>query len=181
MKKEDIKFGPFLAAELRDYVNKAIEQVSGAEDIPNIREYVFGKIVELPTEDFLDLIEDILADQKMVPKVVTMVEEIKEELNQWEYDQAIGGDEGSSFDDEGDVQDDELQRIMQQSGIGAAEEKPQPKPQPSGKVEYKDMSQQELKDALESAIEDERYEEAAEISKYLNESENVLKNKLNSL
>ena len=64
--EEDIKYGPFIAADLRDYINDLLKRTTDAEtqNIPNVREFIFSKMMELPANIFVQLIKDILTGNK---------------------------------------------------------------------------------------------------------------------
>lgn len=85
---EDFRYGPPIAAALRNFVN-----ANKKTDLyPNVREFVFGKMVELPAEDFLALIKGVLmktpeARRKIdlfVDEVVSELEESEREMSDYE-------------------------------------------------------------------------------------------------
>jgi len=64
--KEDIKFGPFIAADIRDFFTDYIDRKTNVSlvDIPNLREFIYGYMVELEASKFLELTYAILSDDK---------------------------------------------------------------------------------------------------------------------
>jgi len=52
---EDFRYGPYIASALRDFVNSC----PGVDRYPNMREFVFGRMVLLPEGEFLDLMKGI--------------------------------------------------------------------------------------------------------------------------
>jgi hypothetical protein len=69
---EDLRYGPYIAADLRDFINTFPESNS----IPNLREYVFGYLVNeenLSDEAFLKTFNDILLG---IPKLLGKDSEI---------------------------------------------------------------------------------------------------------
>jgi len=89
---EDLRYGPFLAADLRDFINSIPE----ADSVENMREYVFGKLMQLPAEEFLDLMKQIFAKEEGAKlQIRAMILDIKNELQDWEYGAAM-----NRYDDE---------------------------------------------------------------------------------
>jgi len=68
--QEDIKFGPFIAGAVREYINEALNTVPEANDVDNIREYVFGHMIKMDADEFLALMEAILTDDQSKKKVI---------------------------------------------------------------------------------------------------------------
>ena len=74
---EDLKYGPFIAADIRDFVakNKAVERY------PDIKTILWMEMMQLPDAEFLSLIEGILHDSPTARKAVDeMIEEIVKDL-----------------------------------------------------------------------------------------------------
>ncbi len=60
--EEDIKYGPFIAADLRDYINGYLQrkETKDVQGIPNLKEFVFSGMMDLSAGVFVQLIKDIL-------------------------------------------------------------------------------------------------------------------------
>jgi len=56
---EDFRYGPYIAADLRDFINKSKD----VDKYPNIREFVFGEMASMNENEFLDLMKRILKSQ----------------------------------------------------------------------------------------------------------------------
>jgi len=89
---EDFRYGPYIAGDFRDFVNRNPK----ALDYPNIREFVYGRVLQLPDEDFFSLIEKILMskvegrDNQYARRTIdAIIDEIIEELKGYDYQQAI--------------------------------------------------------------------------------------------
>ncbi len=90
---EDFRYGPEIAADLRDFVNSAIDEISKTNssiwDIDNLREFVFGKMVDrkyLSTDKFLSLFKGILSktnDAKS--QIKSIINDVLKELNSNDY------------------------------------------------------------------------------------------------
>ena len=84
---EDIRNGPYLAADLRDFVNRFTKSSS----VENIRDHVFGKLMILvkeETQEFLQLMKEIFTeDAGAINKMKSIVSEIEQEIKDWERSQ----------------------------------------------------------------------------------------------
>ena len=84
---EDIRNGPYLAADLRDFVNRFTKSSS----VENIREHVFGKLMILvkeETQEFLQLMKEIFTeDAGAINKMKSIVSEIEQTIKDWERSQ----------------------------------------------------------------------------------------------
>lgn len=138
---EEFRYGPYIAAALRDVVNKC----EGSDKYPNARLYVFGLMVQMDAQPFLDLMLEILKESdsatEMVQSLVDQVNEMFDEYQQKEV--------------EYDLDTDEDDNIL---------------PSRSGESEYKDMSQSELKDLVDMYLDSGEFEEIEKIRPYLKES-----------
>lgn len=93
---EDFKFGPEIATDVRNYVNKYHD----INKVDNLRELIYAMMINLPADEFLSLIKEILLD---VPQAMEKIEElakvaIESTLSDDEYN-IIHGDK---YDDEDD-------------------------------------------------------------------------------
>jgi hypothetical protein len=89
---EDFRYGPEIAADLRDFVNSILEEMSKTDsdirNIRNVREFFFGKICdrgEMSTQEFLTLFKGILkGDNDAKIKSKRIISEIIKELKGYE-------------------------------------------------------------------------------------------------
>jgi hypothetical protein len=134
---EDIKYGPYLAADLRDFIDKLTEGV----ETENIRERVYGQLLQIePVGDFLDLMKKILTkDPEAEPLVKEIIDEIVRVDNDWKR---------SQFDEE----------IPDWAAQGGGE---------SEEVDMAKLDQKAIQDLLDAALDAGDYAEASKISKYL--------------
>lgn len=108
---EDFRYGPYIAATIRDFVNAS----PNMDRFPNMREFVYGKMNEMTTDDFLDLIKRILMskvnnndDVIARRKVNTMIDQIIETLSQYDMETALdkyNDDDKYKIDNENDYDD----------------------------------------------------------------------------
>jgi len=66
--KEDIQFGSFVAADVRDFVNKVLDSIPGADKVSNMREFVFGHLAEIPAKEFCAVMKGILGKDEAATK-----------------------------------------------------------------------------------------------------------------
>jgi hypothetical protein len=154
---EDWRYGPYVAAELRDFINTC----EGSDKVEGIRLYVFGRMVELPPEEFLPLMYGIFektSDAKS--KIEEIISDINDQFDEYnrqvvEYDLEHGNKEDSDVQDvQGDDEegDDVLVKIRKDNEA------------PRG---YDKMSQTELNDVLNQLLDDENYTEVDKLMKYI--------------
>ena len=142
---EDLRYGPFIAADLRNLINKFSE----VDEIDNLREHVAGKLAVMPADKFLEFMFLLLSEDKKAERIMKgIVKEIKDEFD--EYEKARVKHELGEDDD--DEEESEF-----------------------GELDYSKMSQKELNDELNKALDADKFDLATEISGYIKESEIILK------
>lgn len=143
--KQDIKFGPFIAADLRDFITGHLDRNhKGAIDMVNIKEFIFSKMVELEAKQFLELIYTMLSDDTELADDLLnktgIVEESISDINDNDEDFV-------ELEAEPEIVDDEMLNPKEKS--------------------YADMSKSELDKELNNALEIEDYETVKKIQPYL--------------
>jgi len=166
--QEDIRFGPFIAKDIRDYVNKVAEEISGTNNIPNLREFVFGKMIKMPANSFVDLITDILMKKDRAKStIINFIKEIQTEFDEYNQAQIQHKFDTSNEDNYEDDEDEDVMSTKNVEFVDDIEEKPVQ--QPIKKPNYKNMGQAELEFQLNKAIDSEDWELAKEIQQYIKE------------
>jgi hypothetical protein len=145
---EDLRYGPEIAADLRDFINEFPESSS----ISNLRERVFGKMMLIqPAQNFLDLMFLILNKDRRAKFIVQkMIDEIKKELGDYE---------------------------LQKAGLDSDEEEysgPEPELRIDQEKELSQLSQREIQELVDKALDDQDYDRVRDLSKYLKESKRQL-------
>lgn len=144
---EDLRYGPYLAADLRDFINQFPEATS----VENMREFIFGKLMQLPAPEFLELMKGIFTRQESAKaKIKELIDEVRQEIKDWELGDALGQD-----NDEEDLYGD--------MGTVAPERTTASSTEP----DYASMSRSELDDAINAALDANDFETLAAISKYM--------------
>lgn len=163
--KEDIKFGPFIASDIRDYLNSHLERVHpGSIDITNIKEFIYGKMVELNADSFVKLIYAILSeDEELSDNLMSDADIVYNAIqdatgeNDEEFNVEIPDEPPMNLPDEDIKTADEIEADKIE-----ADEMLKPK-----EKTYADMSKSELDNELNQALEIEDYETVKKIQPYL--------------
>ena len=83
---EDLRYGPKIASDIRDFINKS----PNIDKYPNLREFVFGYMVDsqtLPTTEFMELINGILTNSSEArEKINEFVEMAISEITNYEQE-----------------------------------------------------------------------------------------------
>jgi hypothetical protein len=147
---EDLRYGPEIAADLRDFVNSFPEY----DSIPNLREHVFGKMMAMEAKEFLNLMYMILnEDPKAKPVVQEFIDEVAEEIGRYELGQA-----GIDNDDDYEPSDDEPAEAP-----GRAPAEPE-------QIDYSELSRREIERLIDAALDVKDFDKVRDLSKYLKES-----------
>jgi hypothetical protein len=142
---EDLRYGPEIAGDLRDFINKFPE----SRDITNLREHIFGKMMLMPADDFLKLMLMILSeDPKAKDEVQEIIDEITQELK--DYDMAMSGIDSDDYKE-----------------YPISPEEPE---EPEGEPDYANMSKKEINDLIDAAIDIRDFDKVEQLAKYIKES-----------
>jgi hypothetical protein len=172
--EEDIKYGPYIAADLRDYINSLLQRTEreNVQVIPNLREFIFSKMMDLPANVFVELIKNILtkefgeADETMKDYnlVQDAIKDVKGEVEQKPtYTEDDSNDERGMGEEDDDVMD-----------LINKPKKEEPKEEPK-KKEWFEYSRGELNNFLNDAIDEQDWTKAREIQKAIERKENNIK------
>lgn len=151
---EDFRYGPYIAAALRDFVNKC----DGSDKHPNMREHVFGKMMRMPASEFLLLMKGILENKPEAKKQITdIIIEVDEEIREYE----IGNIE-SEYDDS-----DDSDVLTPPEGPEETEEGEEDSPK---EVDYSKMRQSELQKLMDDALDISDFDTVKKIIPFIKES-----------
>ncbi len=181
---QDFKYGPEIAADLRDFVN----QNDKIDLYPNVREELWKTMIDkdtMSTDDFISLMRGILSKtpeartkvDRLINKVIEMIKNEKEGLDQYnremddyerkmkEYSQEK---EHPEFAEE-DEPESEIDKLVRQS-LAKKEDDDEPK-QKAGKkeIDYSTWSQKDLQNEIDDALDSENFDKVRLLSKYLKE------------
>ena len=142
---EDLRYGPEIAADLRDFINEFPE----VDKITNLKEHIFGKMMLMEAPKFLDLVLRILSDDESAKKdMKEIIDEVAKEISDYELD-AAGIDRNDS-EEEYDVA-------------------PEVNNEPDD-TDYANMAKRDIEKLIDQALDARDFERVRELSKYINES-----------
>jgi len=140
---EDLRYGPKIASDIRDYLNTFPEIRN--DDVPNLREHIMGKLYVMEGPEFLDIILSILnKDNKHRRTIEGIIKDIIQEIKDFELEGALG-DYGIDSDDD----------YM---------------PEPKGQMDYSQMDNVDLLRLIDDALDRRDFDEARKIHSYIKES-----------
>ena len=146
---EDLRYGPEIAADLRDFISAFPEY----ESIPNLREHVFGKMMAMDAKDFLELMYMILIeDPKAKPVVQEFIDEIAEEIGKYEL--------GQAGIDNDDYEPEETPGRAPAEPVQAGQEE----------IDYSELTKREIQKLIDKALDAKDFDTVRDLAKYLKES-----------
>jgi len=162
---EDFRYGPYIAGALRDFINDC----EGSDRYPNMREYVFGRMVLLEAKEFLSLMKSILEKKDSAKKQIEeMISDIIEEIREYEIEMLDEPEDdidyGSDYEDDefatGEDEEDEIEKLIRQTS------------QKEQEVEgdYSKMSKRELQELIDAALDAGDFETLKKIQPFMKES-----------
>jgi hypothetical protein len=175
---EEFKYGPMIAADLRDFINEN----KLVEEFPYLRLNIFKELMLLETDDFINLFAGILSKtplarrriDSIIEKCYNEEKEYQDQLNQYERDMEkyqrdleefnnskndISKDK-NEYEEDGDVLDDEEDQEDQTLSNIYKNNK-------SDKDDYSTWSQRDLQSELDNALDNGDYDKARAVSKFL--------------
>lgn len=146
--QQDVKYGPYIAADIRNYITHLLERKHDETDIENVKEFIYGRMVEIPSDDFIELIRRILTlDMTGADKIMKKYDILYQSI----------------LDAKGEVDVGTYSvNIPQESEDESEDEMLKPK-----EKDYSEMSKKELDNLLNVALDNEDYETAKKIQEYL--------------
>jgi hypothetical protein len=158
---EDFRTGPEIAADFRDFIN----QNPDSSYSPNMRAFIFGKMMDesyMTPDAFLNLFRGILnKTPEARAKVDSMISEIVEELKRYELGEVLGHEEKT----EDDIDYDSL-------GIS------KPKESEEEDIDYSKLSQKEISNLIDSALDKGDFKEVEKLTQFLKEGKEIYLNEL---
>ena len=183
---QDWKYGPEIAADLRDFVN----QNPNIDKYPSVRAELWKLMVDketMPTNEFLELMRGILAKSpeartkidRLIKKVIDTLDSEKEaedkyqrDMEQYERDLKGWQEYKTEKDDDGelatgDEPENDVDKLVKQS---LSKKDPEPDDEP----DYSRMTPKELDNALNAALDSGDYALAGKIGKFLKNESRVI-------
>ena len=158
---EDFRTGPEIAADFRDFIN-----ANPKAEHPNMRAFIFGKMMDsnyISDVDFLKLFRGILNKTPDARKKIDeMIDEVNKELNQYELGQVIDVEEPTyNFDNE----EEEDTMLPGKSETEA--------PQQQASVDYSELTQRELQELIDDALDKKDYKRVEMLAQYMKEGKEI--------
>lgn len=155
---EDFRYGPIIAGKLRDSINKC----NSIDEVPNIREKVYGKMCLMSDDNFLKLMMEILKEtplaiselQKLVDQSLYEERDYQQKMRDWEVDQTFSK-----------TNDDEEENVIENEPIAS-----EPKPEIESEVDYSKMRQSDLQKILDDALDNGNFDLVRKITPFIRES-----------
>ena len=165
--EEDIKYGPFIAADLRDYIVGFLDRTENerTQILPNLREFIFSKMMDLQPNVFVELIKNIL--MKKTDEADKLMEDnniVKDAISDVNYEEPTTYQEPTYQEPEGD--DSDLADLINKPKEPVVQEKPEEKKKP-----WFEYSKGELNNFLNDAIDKQDWTIAREIQKAIERKE----------
>ena len=165
---EEFKWGPMFAGDLRDFLNEN----PNIDKYPNLREEFWIYVMKMPTDDFLEFIRGILskttearikvdATLKIVMKQIKKFlvnREARKKLKEYEEKKRIYGEEMRKYEE-----DMKIWRERQ----GQSRNRRTTIIEPEQAIDYSTLSQRELHNLQNDAIDKEDWTTAQKISQYI--------------
>ena len=159
---DEFKYGPEVAAELRDFINKNTK----IDKYPNTREFVYISLMEMNAEDFLFLMKGILSAtpsarkkiDEIIDDFINSMEEYEKALAEWEMEQQYSQEPETKEDEES-----EIDKMIRLASTGKEESE-------SEVLDYSKLSKTEISELIDDALDKRDFKEVEKLSKYLNES-----------
>ena len=148
---EEFRFGPEIAADIRDFIN----EIDGIDKYPNMREYFYGKLAILPADEFLLTVKNILLNSELGrKKSKEIIDEIIKELDEWELGEAIPGERDEPSYEVPETEEEEED------------------------IDYSKLSQKEIQGLIDDALDSGDFGRVKELSDYLKEGKEIYLNEL---
>ena len=162
---EDIRNGPKMAADIRNYLNTFTEVKN--DEIPNLREHVMGALFTYPAPEFNAIILSILSNSDEYRSTIQeIIDDVIDQVREFEAGEALDGN-GIDNDDNYSPQaktsapsEDVDYSTLDSSQLGAILKT----------IDYSSLSKEDLKELLDAAVKYEYYEEARSIHTYIKDN-----------
>jgi hypothetical protein len=155
----DVRYGPFIAADMRNYLNTNFDKEIEKYQSDNIKELIYGKMMLLPTKQFIDVVKGMLMEEKgeTLSTLKKIVKECIDELEKYEK-----GDSNINYKD---VEDYDIDNKTEYDFTKKKSEED----------DYSKLNQRQLHKLLDKALDDGDTETINKLQQYLKENKNPFK------
>lgn len=170
---EDFRYGPYLAQDLTNFIAKN----SKVDQYPNIKEYVFGKLIDSDRwsdeECLLNLKNVFLESPQGRQLIDSLIDETIEELD--EYNKQMSEWESKTKDYEQGEKEKQKELDNVPEWWKEEAEEPSKSEEEVEEVDYSKMSQREIQSLIDDALDSEDYATVGKLSQFLKEGKIYLK------
>jgi hypothetical protein len=165
---EDFRYGPYLAQDLNDFVMKNPD----ADKYPNIKEFVFGKLIDSDRwsdEECLENLKNVFIESPRGRKLIDdLITETIEELDQYqqqmrEYEQRKRDAEEAREFSKQTTDEEEVESDIDQLIKNTAKKE----------QDYSEMTKRELQDLIDNALDAGDFDRVRMLAQYLGESAKI--------
>ena len=165
----DLKYGQFIRKDLVAFILANPK----SNEIDNVIEYVFSKMVAYPADHFVRFFMGALKNDpqsrsvmdNMIDEVYNEQEEDKEAMRKFDAEQALSGSEEHSHGDSQDAP--ELSDSSVDDILGTPSSATEHEPETEQENDYSTMAQSDLKVLMDDALDNQDYKKAKEIGVFL--------------
>ncbi len=166
---EEFRYGPELAADIRDFVNEAPD----IDKYPNLREHFYGMLHALPVDEFLPLVKKILLETPEArTKVNEMVEGLIKSLDEYELGEALPNSDYNEPEEE--YNDDESGDTVEpgkEKELSFEDEMRQKSMERES--DYSQLSKREIQSLIDDALDAGDFDKVKELSEFLGEGKEI--------
>ena len=170
---EDFRYGPYLAQDLTNFIAKN----SKVDQYPNIKEYVFGKLIDSDRwsdeECLLNLKNVFLESPQGRQLIDSLIDETIEELDEYNKQMSEWESKTKDYEQGEKEKQEELDNVPEwwkEEG-----EQPAKSEEEVEEVDYSKMSQREIQSLIDDALDSEDYATVGKLSQFLKEGKIYLK------
>jgi len=150
---EEFRYGPEIAADLRDFINASDREVT---KYPNIREHVCGILFAMDKDEFLITMKNILLGSPDGRKEIDqIIDDVIKSLDEYELDQALPGNREEEYDYREEPSNSFADDILGNMSDEDEEE------------DLSKYSKVEIQRLMDDALDNKDYEEARRLHPYL--------------
>lgn len=177
---EDFRYGPYLAQDLNDFIMKNPD----AEKYPNIKEYVFGKLIDSDRwsdDECLENLKNIFLEspsgRKLLDDLITeTVEELdayEQSLKDWENSKREREEESKYRQEQeetpemGQEEESEIDALVRRSLYGGEDDGKKTE------IDYNELTKREIQDLIDDALDAGDFDRVRMLAQYLGESAQI--------
>lgn len=165
---EEFRYGPELAADIRDFVNESPD----IDKYPNLREHFYGMLHALPVDEFLPLVKKILLETPEArTKVNEMVEGLIKSLDEYELGEALPNSDYNEPEEEYNEPEGDTIEPGKEKELSFEDEMKQKSIERES--DYSQLSKREIQSLIDDALDAGDFNKVKELSEFLGEGKEI--------